>query len=219
MAEGIFYLRPSKDISLGHTIYPDTLTDGYLAISEEASDDDETYLKGSGESVFAFSGVVPEKLRSIKTANIYLDFTSGPYVHGGCERNIQVKLYVNESEVHTYEIIDNKTVTWESISITDEDIGIINEFIISKGVMPAIWLSVDFDIDFMSASNGKGGGYSNLTQMSISLFYQQNIGIYDKVGGEQRPATAAYQKINGTWSEISEDEAKTILKNNTIRRG
>jgi hypothetical protein len=65
------------------------------------------------------------------------------------------------------------------------------------------------------------GGKVFITQAYIEVLYDdvENVGIYDKINGKQKAATATYQKFNGTWSEIPEDEAKTIIKNNTIKRG
>ena len=41
---GTCFLRPSADISLGHPVYPETLSAGYLAINEEVSDGNATYI-------------------------------------------------------------------------------------------------------------------------------------------------------------------------------
>ena len=38
------YLRPSADISVGHTLYPTSSTTAYLLISEEVPDDSSTYI-------------------------------------------------------------------------------------------------------------------------------------------------------------------------------
>jgi hypothetical protein len=45
------------------------------------------------------------------------------------------------------------------------------------------------------------------------------IGISHKVDGEWKQAQAAYQKQNGTWIEITEDECKNLLANSLCDKG
>ena len=60
-----------------------------------------------------------------------------------------------------------------------------------------------------------------LSQFYIEIEYTEilNMGIRKKVGGAVKAATAAYRKTNGSWTEITEEEAKDILKNNIITQG
>ena len=44
MATGTFYLKPSADVSLGHSVYPADSTAGYLLINEEVPDEYTTYI-------------------------------------------------------------------------------------------------------------------------------------------------------------------------------
>ena len=61
--------------------------------------------------------------------------------------------------------------------------------------------------------------YVSQAVFELECEYGDNLDIYDKVNGSYKPAQVAYHKVNGIWTEISEDEAKSILNNNTIRRG
>lgn len=84
--EPIVYLRPSADISLGHPIYPDTLSSGYLAISEAVSDGSSTYIgydsynnDVSATSKFAMSLQGKHKISRVSSARFIFN--------GGIEGN------------------------------------------------------------------------------------------------------------------------------------
>lgn len=219
MAESSFYLRPSADISLNHTVVPADLSAGYLAISEEISDNSSTYISGrNGEgSIFELSGNIPSECKAIKGGIIYLDFTKVYIAGNQAFSEATIKLYVNEKELGSYysDSVDN----YVSFVLTQEDIISINQNISSAGVFPKIWVYVKFDIFYETTSDGKGGGEGNLTQLYIEFEYTENKGFFKRINGKYLPARVLYQKNNGTWAEITEDETKTILKNNTIRPG
>jgi hypothetical protein len=194
-----------------------------LAISEEESDDSSTYLRGgSATSTFAFSCILHEsKIKTIQSGRIYLDFTV-PVQHGHIRvGEIQVKLHVDKTEVGTYEyqITDDVSLlSSHTFNITEDNLNIISDYLTSKGYLPNIWVSVMFSIDYASNDSGKGGGSGNLTQMYISLTYEESTGlfIYHKVGSSWKQAQSAYRKQNGAWAEITEEECKTILQSSFI---
>lgn len=78
---GTFYLRPSADISLGHPVYPTTLSAGYLAINEEVSDGAATYIGFSTEtgdpaeatSTFRMSLAKTPKIKKVVSATLVFD--------------------------------------------------------------------------------------------------------------------------------------------------
>lgn len=77
---GTLYLRPSADISLGHPVYPTTLSAGYLAINEEVSDGASTYIgyasSSTGEvsstSRFSLSPDIKDNVSHVSSAKLYL---------------------------------------------------------------------------------------------------------------------------------------------------
>lgn len=221
MASGTLYLRPSADVVLGHKVYPDTLTEGYLAISEEVSDDTATYLQAtysSDTSTFVLSGAVPEKPFNIQSGNIYLAFTS-PLQYGKVQVSLLAKLYIEGVEVGTFSDEANYDYfTSFSSNINDEIIRIINEHIATNKTFPNIQVSVKFWIKFESNESGKGGGSGDLTQMYISLSYDEVSGlpIHTKSNGTWVQAQKAYQKQNSTWVELTEDECKSIFQSSLI---
>ena len=109
MATGTFYLRPSADISLGHPVYPETLTAGYLAINETVSDATATYIGFAAPpgavvaytSEFALSMTDSPRITRIISAKIGGDGS----VHDGSQNSgsaiCTIKLYVSDSLITT----------------------------------------------------------------------------------------------------------------------
>lgn len=110
MATGTFYLRPSADISLGHPVYPETLGAGYLAISEETSDNMSTYIgfaEPPGESVsytskFKMSINEPPKITNILSVRLcgYGECHSNDNSNGGLSIT-QISIYVSNERITT----------------------------------------------------------------------------------------------------------------------
>lgn len=228
MASGTFYLRPSADVSLEHSVYPDTLTVGYLAISEEVSDGETTYLAGNGTatlnktSTFAFSGIVPSTPIILQEGGICLDFTV-PTTHGGASQtNVFVNFYIEGVEVGSYSeqysigAGNAKIIDSAYYILTDEAIEIINNHLTVNKSLPDIQVSVRFYMDYSTNSKGSGGGVGNLTQMYVELSYDEVLSIYTKSNGTWQQARKAYQKQSGVWVETSETECKDYLSSHLI---
>lgn len=218
MATGIFYLRPSADISLGHKVYPDTLTAGYLAISEEVSDGTSTYLTTSntdsliGPSTFGFSGNKPEGCDSITNFTLVVDYflsiSQGTFV----SKEVSGIIYFGETEIAEYSC-SSSVSSMDILSVSLVDVtSSINEYIKNNGSFPDIRASVEFAGDVDSNDSGKSTHNHYLTQMYIVVeFETDGLNIYHKANGAWTQAQAAYQKQNGVWVEITEDECKNIL--------
>jgi hypothetical protein len=76
-------------------------------------------------------------------------------------------------------------------------------------------------VEVHSTNNGKSYTSANRTISTawIEIETYDSNGIYDKVNDNYKASTNAYKKVMGVWIEIPENEAKTILKSNNIRRG
>lgn len=223
-----FILRPSADISGG---------DGtsYLKINDIVADDDETCLgvDASGDRggqdyddtatyVFSLSGNIP--LNRIKVTDIKIIYRISMYdppAYGGASFTI---ILTKENKEFFYNLIDK----------ADSE-----EFVTFNETVQAEWINsvISSPLEFLSKIQMKirlrayhqynegmskgDGGKVFITQAYIEVLYDdvENVGIYDKINGKQKAATATYQKVNGKWTDIPEDEVKTILKNNTIQRG
>lgn len=85
MATGKIYLRPSADVSIGHPIYPTTLTAGYLAINEEVSDSSSTYIGVASDtnttfeyaSTFKLSQDAIGRITKVNSAEFFIDYGLG----------------------------------------------------------------------------------------------------------------------------------------------
>lgn len=207
MAEGIIYLRPSADISVGHAIYPSSLPHGYLAINEVESDDSSTYIyqtvtNGSSsraESQFALSGDY-SNVGSILGGRIFVDGFNSLTV--SC--NMDISLIIGGTEysiINSYLFNDNATFDLPETCIA----AMSNVNSLSN---------IQFKFQSMATTSaGKSTDYY-FTQIYLELtvdYLNTDIGIHKKVNGEWKAATAAYKKANGAWAEISADECKECL--------
>lgn len=219
MASGILYLRPSADISVGHILYPAGSTAAYLLINEEVSDNNATYIRSdTGEfsapvtSKFVLSNSnQPSAKKYIVTAVI---LNIDPY----CSSTDAGTAY-NELDLE----IDGVSMGFkhssepskETVIYFDDAIAAINEFLAVNGTLPPINLTVishgGANTDTTKNTNISIG----ITQAYLAVYYDEitDIGIHHKVNGTWLGATAAYQKQSGAWTEITAEEAKTILQN------
>ena len=229
MATGTFYLRPSADISVGHTLYPEDSTAAYLLINEEESDTSSTYIAASSlnkdgnleyfSSEFSLSGIIPEgrfqienitacmvaKLGSVTTSNSELSITAnGVTSTFGCDAGTQS--------------------AWTSATAIVTDTALldaINDYISNNDSFPNITLTINTSIAEEADNNdGKNsGGDISITQVYLELTYSLGLNIHTKSNGVWLQAQAAYQKQNGAWVEITEDECKNILQSNLLGSG
>lgn len=230
MATSTFYLRPSGDVEKSYfSVYPSTLEHYYLAINEEECDESSTYISydikddGSGYETsvtFDFDGNIPDAMHRILSASITLcamgdgsdDGTYG-YAH------VDFIIYVGNDSL-TISGAEISESGFEEISEQSEALAsLVNEYLKENNKFPSITVKL-----YISGSTGGSPKGSRDYQIFISQLFMifscsTDIGIYDKVGGKQKAATATYQKVNGKWTDIPEDEAKIIIKNNTIKRG
>jgi hypothetical protein len=237
MDNGTIILRPGADLSFSGRIYPETLKYGYLAINEELADDYSTYIFDKDEPQ---SEVTPAECTlsgnffitppiRVKKKIIDGNFCIAYWLNAKnkpVNPSVEAILYINGIQfslpVLVYDADAYKGTGIQIISIEKIPSNVleaINEVVIKNSSVPFISLSLTASIVDDGNSNGKALAMARIDQVYLELFYQNDIGIYDKIDGNYKVATAAYQKHNGIWSEIPEDEAKTILNNNTIRRG
>lgn len=228
MAEHVVILRPISDI-------PENDNQFFLLVNEEVADDSSTeiFLEGgvgvNGEDAevdYAFgidTSQIPSKANVL---NVRLMVRSCATGDDSC--SITGGLYVNDAKIESSTVLsypygpENNKLNSEYQSLflafTVDDIKVINTYIKEYKRFPPLYFYLHLDAGI--AAEYKDAPVIYLTQTYLEITYNDvvNIGIYEKAGGKQMPSTAAYQKVNSSWYEISEDEAKTILKNNTIRR-
>ena len=230
--EDIF--RPSADIAVGHSI-PSGFTTVYQLINEEEADDISTQIFSDGTKSYpdASSTVLVNILMqqvSIKQIKLVSRIFVGLYA--GYSAAVSFRLSVNGAQFNTVQRSSlyrgsawttNSYYTFEAVITSSSDIvKEINSYYKTHKTMPPVEILINTDGEY-DAEGAAGAKQSSakVSQVYLDVVYEDitNIGIFDKVGGKQMPSTAAYKKVGGAWSEITEDECKELLKNNTIRRG
>jgi hypothetical protein len=223
VAEGKFYLRPSEDISVEHDMRPSGSTSAYLLLNEEVSDEAGTYIKSgvhrsahTETSSFKFSGVVPnEEIRITE-----LNFVANGHRFESDMRNF-CTVTIGEQSV-------SKTISFDTAYSSDysdvsELVDSLNDYIKANGAgsFPEVIASVTTDTESQPDDLKQQYPYTCFSQLYIEVTYKTvtGLGIYRKSGGAVKAATAAYRKLGGSWVEITEEEAKGVLKNNIITQG
>lgn len=231
--EDIF--RPSEDIAVGHRI-PSGFTTVYQLINEEEADDSSTEIFSDGTASYpdASSTVLVNILMqqvSIKQIRLVSRIYVGLYAGYGAA--VSFRLSVNGAQFNTVQAssfvgkmgawTENSYYTFEAVITSSSDIvKEINSYYKTHKTMPPVEILINTDGEYgAEGAAGAKRSPAKVSQVYLDVVYEDitNIGIFDKVGGKQMPSTAAYKKVGGAWSEITEDECKEVLKNNTIRRG
>lgn len=229
MAENTIILRPCADIDHGYfDVQPETLGHHYLAINEIECDSDATFIhwstNDSGEgfsdidATFGFSGEIPDKSFLVTSTTIVLCGKITEEVAGAYAK-VEYDVSVGEDTIKIYggNISEN---SYDTISVNSEAIATsINNYIKLNKKFPGITIKLIFLGSTGGTYKGSRSIQLYISQVYLKIDYTTGIGIYKKDNGTFKVATAAYKKRGNTWTEITEDECKEMLKNNTIRRG
>lgn len=227
-----YILRPSKDIIVNHTKYPEDSPSAYGLINEEVPDDFATYIflamiadkEETWEclSSFVFSTVLPPSKGRLKKAKIIikegLKTPSGTTIE-----NYRVIASIKiGSETKDFVINTRESDIGEEIQLFTQSAD-ITEFIMKNPYLSSYEVTLTQMCDSVEYSEEGYKTYDTVSRLIttawIELDFEDSIGVCDKINGTYKAATAAYKKVGGAWSEITEDECKEVLKNNTIRRG
>lgn len=236
MAGGTIILRPCEDVdSTNLSRYPEDSDSLYILINEKICDYDSTYIyseeKNAGSkhtSKYDFKiswGAFPAN--KIKITGLRACAYAKP--NWSDKRTWSFTLIFDNVELTTGTLKpDNGNYTdyvlyeYNMANYNSYDLFInkLNNFIADKGLLPTdIACQLSFRAWHDDNSKSTDSPFM-ISQVYFEFDYEYlNIGLFKKKGDIYQAATNAYKKQNGTWSEIPEDEAKTILKNNTIRRG
>lgn len=115
---------------------------------------------------------------------------------------------------------DEYYYTFEAVISRDSEfVKEINNYYRSFGKMPEITVSV-LTNGRIDDSNPQKNCYSYVSQVYLVAVHDEcGINVFEKYNGNYTMATSAYKRQDGKWVEITENECKETLKNNTIRRG
>lgn len=234
MVTGTFYLRPNADISLGHPVYPDTLTAGYLAISEEVSDGTSTYIgvttSPDGEVSYSssFKMALNQEARITKILSAKFGFAGdvnapaqGDISTCSCTVTISGEtVFLGELKEKYLADTSNTTDTLTNADMSNLATA-INNYISANGTGCIPEIRIDITNTSAQDNGTKALGKSYVTQVYIVLEceYEEELtglNIYHKVGGTWKQAQAAYQKKSGAWVETTEDECKAVLQSGLV---
>lgn len=236
MATGTFYIRPSADISLGHPVYPTTLSAGYLAINEKESDGASTYIgitSNSGSYVTYSSSFKMSLDDNVKITEVL----SATFKYNGSV-NSTTNSTGNSAEdqdhsqcictvlVSGTNVFDRRHYDWWEEgtirdNLTDADmpdlVAALNNYINTNGSFPDIQLNVT---NIAQPDNGtKEKGYSYVTTISIALTcnYIPILPYVKKEGTWYTPKFgSSYKKVNGSWIKKTDDECRNYITSKMI---
>lgn len=243
MANGKIILKPyGGDPGNQHVGYPEN-TDIYRWISEDVSDGDVDYIYAPAPdqtydsvktqelvSLFYFNGDIPEN--KIKVLSFKIKYSAKDSITGDQTSEIWflVSSAATISKTSSKSITDYQSEP-EEIALPDEDVQTLNTWLskAGKGNFPEFSVFV-YTINGYNEEKEGGSGDSHdkytysevrLSQLYLEIEYEEvlSIGVHKKVGGEYKAAIGAYRKVDGAWVELTEEEAKSVLKNNTLIRG
>ena len=214
MATGTFYLRPSADISVEHSLYPEGSTSAYMLINEETSDGEATYIykycynEYSATSSFKMNGEYPDKIPNITSAKLVINGDDDGSKNAYREIKATVKIGSTSFE---YSNTSNPHISTDASDIAAE----INNNL-NNGIVPNVEISI---YSYLSDNQDVGteGLTVYITQVYIELTYEFDLNIYTKSNGVWTQADAVYQKQGGVWTEITGDEGKSVLRSHLIR--
>lgn len=231
MGKQTFYLRPSSDISRQHSVKAGLLEYGYSSINDYHNDGTSTYIYVSqqadviqkySEFGISLTGTSSEHNKIKKVNKAYVKVCGwSESSHTGYTGLLLFDATGNQKYFRFWPYSADYNIDRQGKVEEDTTIAALINELIDNGKLNELsnWkLMVDTRVE------SDGGEKSNNSYVSQAVFqleceYGDDINIYDKVNGIYKPAEIAYKKANGTWIEITEDEAKSILNNNTIRRG
>lgn len=233
MAEGIFYLRPSADISVNHTMKPADSTAAYLLINETEHDGFLTTIK------------VETGTHDTKTSTFKLSLDEGVSLPKVISAQIIIHIGVTMSGSHRFTVFDGSgAVIYELYALYEDTVSSGSTFHITdtegidevrSGGAQTFAFNTSALVDYVNrhddsdliltittsadVNSEKSTASAFVSQAIFKLVCETSIGIHRKVGGVVKAATAAYKKVGGSWVEVPEEEAKDILNNNIITQG
>lgn len=219
-------LRPSADISVGHSLSAGS--SGYALISEATADNDSTYIyqtlsstdSSSITSTFRLSGTMPTDPYTVSAVRLYLTGRKGAAGESGA-------MYFY-SGVNTTEV-DNDTYC--GVAATSSDISssykafqkestrladLINQYMTThNGAFPSVTGKI---ITTGKKSNSKGAsdGFIRVTQIYMEVDCEVDTGqhIFVKENGNWVEYSKVFVKQNGIW--VEQADLPSVFDTNTM---
>lgn len=176
---GSMILRPSADISVGHSLVPTNSTIAYLLINEEVSDNASTYITGRSisavsESKFVLSNTSQLEVSQLTVTSVTICADSYDFQGRSTNAYNEFVLEINGKETVAYRVTSMKDLV--SISVPDA-IPLINEVVANTGTLPSINITIRSLGGEYTDSGSMGGGktkdeFPDVTQVYVTLGYE-----------------------------------------------
>ena len=219
MANAIICMRPSSDISVGHTKSVDdgtvsafmlinsaeSDTSGYISCSRSSSDKTVTSRFGmTCNDDISFVDCIDKATLKVTHKHVAPSTISETF---GLEYNGTVE-YVPAIVVGGTLMDDSQTVSYEFPNAG----AYISSYFAKNKKLPSINLRIDTSMN----------GYGDTKSASAYYYYwfclelHVGIGVFRKVNSEWLEGKTAYKKANGSWVRITPDECLSIIRSHLI---
>lgn len=207
-------LRPTSDISLGHTC--SSGSSGYAMLSEETADDNSTYIQqtissgstSSKTSSFKFTTVMPVSKLKITAIKAYVRATStSSSSYDDYSLNYTVSINGKTSSSQSMSLSSSYSTNSVSLStstfnLNDVEINNLN--------------NLNFQMSITTSGyRDKDKFYIRITQIYLEITYEEIITqkLYLKVNGVYQPVQNVYKKINNQY--VLQDDISSLFNTST----
>ena len=207
-------LRPTSDISLGHTC--SSGSSGYAMLSEETADYDSTYIQqtidsgssSSKTSSFKFTAVMPVPKLKITAIKAYVRATStSSSSYDSYSLNYTVSINGKTSSSQSMNLSSSYSTNSVSLStstfnLSDVEINNLN--------------NLNFQMSITTSGyRDKNRFYIRITQIYLEITYEEIITqkLYLKVNGVYQPVQNVYKKINNQY--VLQNDISSLFNTST----
>lgn len=207
-------LRPTSDISLGHTC--SSGSSGYAMLDEEIADDGSTYIQqtinsrssSSETSSFKFTAEMPVSKLKITAIKAYVCATStSSSSSDSYSLDYTVSINGKTSSSQSMSLSDSYSIKSVSLStstfnLSDVEINNLN--------------NLNFQMSITTSGHrNKNKFYIRITQIYLEITYEEIITqkLYLKVNGVYQPVQNIYKKINNQY--VLQDDISSLFNTST----
>lgn len=171
----VLYLRPSADISVGHSLYPADSPSAYSLVNEEVNDGNSTYIYSvhadtdaadEATSSFVLSPTKHAKAKSVTSGTIVYDHVTSSGVQNPFIYHNILKVGETDIDYLEYSSTLKSDVTTYERELQSDELEAINSYVSQNGTVP----SITFEIKATgTCSSSKNDGNVSTGQIYIEL--------------------------------------------------
>ena len=207
-------LRPTSDISLGHTC--SSGSSGYAMLDEEIADDGSTYIQqtinsrssSSETSSFKFTMAMPVSKLKITAIKAYVRATStSSSSYDSYSLNYTVSINGKTSSSQSMSL--SSSYSTKSVSLSTSTFNLSNVEINNLN-------NLNFQMSITTSGHRyKDNFHIRITQIYLEITYEEIITqkLYLKVNGVYQPVQKVYKKINNQY--VLQDDISSLFNTST----